>query len=302
MSTPSKISAEKPKLSNFKNWLSYKQTIPSTSYEHFIFSENPDIPEQVWNELSTYIKHAHSGPIERLRSILNNSLHPLKINTKSDPAFGYPEKLNIKVLQGFFGDILAGIILENNTILGESEWQVPVHLFRSHDVLFSQLEEIKQNDNWSKNIPGRPGDDNLAFKLDEHGKIISWAYCEAKCTGSHDSQLINDCFTKLSKSSVNIPVDLLRLIEALKDYDDDQYSKKWANSLSEFYTSYYDKSIKTTRLDFGLYAYSQKPKRNNTWIPANQKHSSYKSRRPLVAVEVFIENIIEKIKDLYGKK
>lgn len=296
-----KISAKSPKLTKLKDWLEEKRTDNGKDYLHILLSEKKEIPQEVWDELYEYIKHAHEGARQSLRTAFEHQLHPFKKGTIEDPVYGYPYKLNIDLLKGYFGEIMAGIIASNYKLFNLERWQVPVHIFRTHDTLFDQLEEIRQTNNWNKKIPGRTGDDHLAFMLDDNGTIIGWINCEAKCTSSHNSTLINKCFKKLSSSNLNRPVSLKRLLESFKDYKNDQYRKLWENALIEFRKNSFNNKHKCEYYDLGVYVYGQKPKIKKTWIPCQKKPEPYKKHNKLCASEVYLVDVENKIKKIYNK-
>lgn len=290
-------SAKKPPLTKLHKWLESLRTDDGKKYLHILLTELPNIPAAVWEELLVYIDHAHEGARSSLRAPLGESLNPIMHGTKTDPAYGYPHKLNIVVLQGFFGEILTGIVAENYEMFGSSAWEVPVYLFRAHITAFQQLEEIKQSDEWEKMIFGRTGDDGLAFERDEDGDIIRWMACEAKCTANHKSKLIKDNHEKLAQSSVRKPIDLLRTIDALKDYDDDKFSQDWIESLRKLY---FEKT-KIDRCDLSVYVCGKIPVKKETWIPTEKPHKNYIAKRKLTATEVHIADLISKIQNLYDR-
>jgi len=290
-------SAKKPSITKLHEWLKDCRANDGGKYLHILLTEHSHIPDEVWDELFTYINHAHEGARSALRTPLGESLNPIMHGTKIDPAYGYPHKFNIVALQGFFGEILTGIIAENYEMFGSSAWEVPVHLFRTHVTAFQQLEEMKQSDNWGKMIFGRTGDDGLAFERDENGKIIRLVMCEAKCTSSHSSKLINDNHEKLSKSIVPKPVDLSRAIEALQDYVDDKYSQDWIEALRGLYFEEENKE----RCDLSVYVCSKFPVKEKTWISPDKPHESYTAQRKLTSVEIHIIDLQDKIRGIYAR-
>ena len=292
-----KQSAQKPSLTRLHKWLQCFRKDNREKYLYLLLTELENMPDEVWQELFIYMDHAHEGARSTLRAPLGESLNPLKHGKKEDPAYGYPHKLNLIALQGFFGEILTGIITENYQIFGSSNWIVPVYLFRTHVTAFQQLEEMRQTDEWQKKVLGRTGDDGLAFELDNNGDIIRWMACEAKCTGSHNSELINNNHKKLSDSAVTKPVDLLRTIEALQDYADDDYSKAWIEVLRKLFFQ----KDKIERCDLSVYICGRFPVRNKTWIPTTQPHKAYTATRKLTSVEVQINDLIKKIQELYKR-
>ena len=290
-------SAQKPPLTKLHEWFTSLRTDDEKNYLHILLKELSNIPDVVWEELLVYIDHAHEGARSSLRTPLGESLNPIMHGTKNDPAYGYPHKLNIITLQGFFGEILTGIIAENYEMFGSAAWEVPVYLFRTHITAFQQLEEIKQTNEWQKMILGRTGDDGLAFERDGGGNINRWMACEAKCTSSHNSGLINDNHEKLAHSSAIKPIDLLRTIEALQDYVDDKFSQDWIESLRKMY---FEKK-KIDRCDLSVYVYGKRPVQKKTWIPTNKPHKNYTAKRKLTATEVHITDLVAKIQNLYNR-
>lgn len=299
MSKNEKISAEHPEIDLLDSWISCVEKCNKTTpvYTHQFFSLQPNCDSKIWEQLFDYIKHAHAGAIEALRAPLADTLHPCDYGTEQDPAFGYPHKLNIISLQGFFGEILGGIIAENYVDSGGHSWEVPVYLFKFHVTAFQSLERSKQTGDYTKKVIGRTGDDGLAFVRDKSGKIIAWLAIEAKCTSDHDAGLISANHQKLSDSAVK-PIDLIRVIEALGDYDDDLYQTSWLKSLRDLF---HDKGNAAKRYNLSLYVYARAPKRQSTWIPIDAPHSEYTGNRELCSAEFCFPDVTSKISMLYGK-
>lgn len=295
------ISAEHPPLTSLDLWIDVEKTCNPTSppYYHLLIRQKQYIDPSVWDEIFAYIDHAHAGARQALRAPLGDSLHPLQHTTEADPAFGYPHRLGNTALKGFFGEIIAGIVAEYYAGDDECEWEVPAYLFRTHIVAFQQLEVMKQTDDWGRQIVGRTGDDVLAFKRDANGHIVAWLACEAKCTGNHSSALIRDNHTKLSQE-VTQPVDLVRLIEALQDYRDDDYSRNWIAALRRYYWEVSHNSP-AVRCDLSMYVCGVCPSRNRTWISTVTPHNSYTGRRYLTCAEFHMVGVDRIINALYEK-
>jgi hypothetical protein len=294
-------SAENPPLTLLESWLEVEETCNESSplYRHLLMRQRDNVDPGMWDELFAYIDHAHEGARRALRAPLEDSLHPLDYDTDVDPAFGYPHKLGDTALQGFFGEIIAGIVAEYYTGDNEHEWKVPVYLFRTHIVAFQQLELMKQTRNWERQIVGRTGDDGLAFAIDDDGRIVAWLACEAKCTRNHSSTLIRDNHQKLSQPLTR-PVDLLRLIDALMDYRDDVYSRKWIAALRRYWWKL-SRDSSAERCDFSMYVCGTCPERNSTWISTDTPHRSYTARRNLTCAEFHLVGVDRIIRALYER-
>ena len=143
------------------------------------------------------------------------SLNPLDPGPREggSPPLRYPDDLATTTLQGYLGEVFAGLIAENFDP-HHLAWSVPAFLFRTHSVAAQTLERRRQLGGPATPIPGRTGDDALAFAKDPDGRIVAWLFGEAKCTHDHDSALINAGHEQLS-AAVYRPVDLTALIDIL---------------------------------------------------------------------------------------
>lgn len=158
------------------------------------------------------------------------SLDPLGASVVETSPVPYPGALGLQTLKGYFGELLAGVCAELFRPFDGGPWKVPAYLFRFDIVAFQELERIRQGQPVKVAIPGRPGDDCLAFRRAADGHISATLICEAKCTHDHDAGMIADAHTKVS-DTLRTPVDLPQLIEILGARSDDD-SRSWANALS----------------------------------------------------------------------
>jgi hypothetical protein len=281
------------------SWLTIdKSSGAKGHYEHALGQENGGDRSKILPSLKSLMSEAHDDARSRLRRLAANTLSPFSGSVPAkDPAEGYPQRLHIQTLKGYFGEALAGAIAENFQPFGKDDWKVPAFLFRYHTVAFQHLELLKQTGEPAKMLPGRTGDDCLAFRRTEAGKIVAALFCEAKCTADHSSKLINDAHEKSSLRNV-IPVDLLQLVEILKDSSASD-AAKWIESLQELQLKGADSGYE--RLDHVTYICGQKPKKNGkSWIPADKPHEKYTGGRKLHVAEIQLSDVEKLIKDAYG--
>jgi hypothetical protein len=265
-------------------------------YRHQTIIERTEKHPKFLKILREICETAHADFIHHFRSLAEISLDPLQ-ETPNDPCEGYPEKLHHRTLMGYFGEVFAGIIAENFSPLGEGDWQVPIYLFRFHLPAFHQLQQIRESGVEAGIIPGRHGDDCLAFKRNTDGQITHSLVCEAKCTADHDSGLIASAHEKLSSRSSK-PVDLLQLIQALRDYSD-MDCKQWTESLLQLYLDLQAKDYETC--DMVSYVCGRAPVKNQSWISADTPHRSYAAQRRLEAVEVHLSDVDLLVEEVYRK-
>ena len=265
-------------------------------YRHQLIKEKPEERRKLLKTLREICERAHADFIQHFRRLAQISLDPLD-EIPNDPCEGYPEKLHNRTLMGYFGEVFAGIIAEYFSPLGEDNWRVPIFLFRFHLPAFHQLQQIRESGKEAGIIPGRYGDDCLAFKRNTDSRITHSLVCEAKCTADHDSGMITSAHEKLSSRSSK-PVDLLQLIDALRDYSDVD-SKSWSESILQLYLDRQAKDYETC--DMVSYVCGRSPVRNESWIPASMPDASYTGQRRLEAVEVHLSNVDRLVKKVYRK-
>jgi len=187
------------------------------------------------------------------------------------------------VLQGYLGELLAGLVAENFSP-HERTWLVPAFLFRGHSAAFEELERQRQLGAPARPLPGRTGDDALAFEVDGEGGIIAWLWGEAKCTHDHSATLIADAHVQLSKE-IRVPVSLLQLIDVLEELGGEE-SDRWVAALRELlYTE-----NAPPRYDLCVYVCGRKPVRRESWLPRDRPHVRYTAPGPLHAVEVHFDD------------
>lgn len=292
------ISVNRAKLTKLRDWLAESRSeIPEKSYCHLLLTERPEVRDLIINELAEYFYAAHEPARMLLRNLAQDSLHPLGSLSQPDSTSGYPEQLHPTTLQGYFGEVFAGIVSEHYELFGSSSWEVPAFLFHAHDVAFQQLELGRQTGERVKHVPGRPGDDCLAFERDGNGDILRVMFCEAKCTTNHDTGLIRDSFVKLSLPNI-CPVDLLRVVEALRQFPENKAIEGWISALR---TLYFNQRMLEERCDLSSYVCGQRPIRKQTWISTSKPHSSHTAKRQLTSVEVHLDGVRELVSEVYSK-
>lgn len=277
-------------------WLSDDRTSSADGrYSHRLLRERADGRDSVLADLRSVVARAHEDARRHLRELADISLDPLG-EKAWDPAEGYPERLNILTLQGYFGEIMAAIVAESLPHFGLSKWAVPAFPFRFHHVAFDQLEKYRQTGEEPSHVPGRTGNDMLAFLREADGRISRSLVCEAKCSRNHASGLISSAHSQIS-DKLPKPVEILRIIDILREYDDED-SRSWVRALRVLY--YHDISSGYERCDLVSYVCGQPPIRRRAWIPIDRPHSKYTAGRRLEAVEIHLEHVVSLINEVYG--
>ncbi len=287
-------------LPNISTWLTIDlQRSKDGKYEHILGREDVDERAEIIPELKEAITAAHDDARKKLRALAGPSLDPLGVADR-DPAEGYPHTLHTQTLKGYFGEVMAGLIVENLGAFGHDDWEVPAYLFRFHLVEFQQLDFMDQTNDEADLRPGRTGDDCLAFRRDSDGNIIAALFCEAKCTKGHRSTMIDDAHEKSSMPNL-LPVDLLRLIEILSEVKG-KAAKRWVRALRKLYHGGPNPGAGYERLDQVTYVCGDRPKTKgqDRWIPAHKPHAKYTGGRRLQVAEIQLHDVEELIEEAYG--
>ena len=283
-----------------RNWLqSDREQSNGGAYHHTILAEQPGDEDRGRALFKAYIVEAHQDAKRRLRAVLEHSLDPLGAPAEFDPADGYPWQLERITLTGYMGEVMTAMVAENFAPGGCDGWCVPVHLFRFHDIAFQELARIRQVGGRRRRIPGRTGDDCLAFILDNQGHITRYLVAEAKCSLDHSADLVNAAHRTFDDRVV-IPVSLSQAIEALKAVPSPE-SERWQRALLELATT---KCAKASRLNLIGYVCGRLPSRQKSWMPRTWKpgarpHNMYRSRIDLEAVEVHLPSVEVLIRECY---
>ena len=286
-------------LDSLLSWLSDSVSESNNGrYRHRHLEEDSSQRCEIIEDLRSYVQAAHEDARRRLRKLAGISLDPLDFTVENDPAEGYPERLHIRTLKGYFGEIFAGLVAENFRPFGQGGWKVPAFLFRYHLVEFQQLEAMRQTGEKASLRPGRTGDDCLAFQLNDEGRIIRSLYCEAKCTPGHDSGMITEAYKKVSEAVI---VDIPQLIEVLEECDDPT-SLQWVKALRQMWLQGPRRDCE--RHDFVSYVCGHSPVHSDrrNWMPTDKPHKKYKAKRRLEAVEIHLQDVEDLIRYVYSKK
>lgn len=280
------------RISTLTNWLQSIRSPLSGNYSHQLISESSQIEGQSLDDVREYFDKAHQDALNNYQKVVEINLSPFASGSTTDPTSYYPKKLHISTLKTYLGEVMAGVIAENFSPCGEDRWQIPVFLLRWHNVAFEQLEKSMRTGREVGLIPGRTGDDCLAFVMNDEGKIEKTLYCESKCTSDHDAGLIADGYKKLNEQSVSI----FQMIQILLERPDAE-SQKWANALSALRLDYENDAHE--QCDLLCYVYSRQPIRNQAWLNTAQPHRNYTANRRLEGVEIRLGNVDDVVRNIY---
>jgi hypothetical protein len=276
------------KSAQLRAWLEAHRAGGAT-YRHLRLVEVPAQRTAGLLELGRLVAEAHRDARERLERLMGVSLDPRDPAALARPDVQvFPDGLDTSTLQGYLGEVLAGLVAENHEPHG-MDWSVPAFLFRGHVAGAQALERRRQLGGPARGTPGRTGDDAVAFITDEEGVVTHWLYGEAKCTHTHNRQLIHAGHRQLS-GDIYLPVDLILLIEILEERGD-AVSRRWADALRLLLFT--DRASAPPRFDMLVYVCGQHPVDTESWLDEAAAAAEYTGGRSLEAVEVHLDGFDE---------
>ncbi len=270
-------------------------------YRHQLLMEDPPNLTVIVAEVRGYFGRAYRDFIEHYRGLLySKALCPYIDEDHSTADWLHPRHLSIEVLRGHFGEIVTGIVAEHYSPHGHDTWMVPAFLFRFHIVAFQKLEQWRQTGLQPEGpLPGRTGDDCLAFLRDGNGTIVKCLHCEAKCTTGHNADLVNEAHQQISDALIK---DVPLLIEVLGDRGDEE-SKRWVEALRQFWIA--DMNASSIKNDMIVYVCGKDRVRGEgkpSWVTGEESHPAYTADRLLEVVEVHLNDVDVTVRRIYRKE
>lgn len=128
--------------------------------------------------LRPYFESAHLDARSFFHSNIIIDLHPDA--ERNAPLITYPGSLPQNTRRGLFGEVLAGLLTETYTFVGEHKWEIPIFLFRYHEDAFNYLFTLARHPTRIRQVIGRMGSDFIGLCLDDEGKVIRIISGEAK--------------------------------------------------------------------------------------------------------------------------
>lgn len=261
-------------------------------FSHLRLAERAAQRELGLEALVAAVTDAHADARRTLAEVLAETLDPFGEQTV---AGAYPAGLHTLTLQGYLGEIFAGVIAENYSPHDVS-WEVPAFLFRFSNAAIEGLDRRLQLGADALRTPGRTGDDCVAFLRDEEGRIVAWLNCEAKCSSDHSATLISDAARQLSRPLLR-PVSAYQLIQVLQD-SDQQGAQLWIAALRLFRREAAGDDP-PPRADLLVYVCGRSPATRESWMPPDVPHPNYSGDRPIDETEVHLSDLDDVLVTVY---
>jgi hypothetical protein len=143
-----------------------------------LLEQSGDSDAELVEALRPYLESAHLDARRYFHEAMGINLHP---DAEGEGAHAqYPMCLPSVALLGIFGELMAGLITESYSYVGEHEWKVPIYLFRFHADVEAYLFKLARDPEYHRQTFGRFGDDFIGVSLNEDGSLARTVLGEAK--------------------------------------------------------------------------------------------------------------------------
>jgi len=283
---------------SLSQWLSMER-MESDGYHHlFLRQKDARKWEALLPQLVKYFEKAHHDARVHFHRMAGISLEPCQSKTVT---VQYPNSLPAKAKRGLFGEVICGLITECYRFVGDHQWRIPVFLFRYHQDAENYINRLARGGKL-REVIGRLGDDFLALALKDDGTIEAILVGEAKfrtrLRPSEGDELVENVHKNLSNDN-DVPVNIMRVCELLKQKDPDNYAVTRAD-LERINLLGSQEDV--PRLDL-VCLIVQRTKRDYppTYIPQDSCHPGYTCGRDLQAIEIVIDGACDLVDELYGR-
>lgn len=166
-----------PPIGDLNNWLEKYPSV-NGNYGHLLLEQKCECNRALLDALRQYFESAHLDAREYFHAEIGIDLHP---DAEDDGNHAcYPNCLPEIARRGLFGEVMAGLITESYTFVGEHNWVIPVFLFRHHADAEKYLFDLARNSERERTIFGRFGSDFIGLSLGEDGSVVRFIAGEAK--------------------------------------------------------------------------------------------------------------------------
>jgi hypothetical protein len=255
-----------------------------------------ELSDEVAGELIAFVRQAHADAAKEIDDLMNPSLAPFpEAAGPSGIPTGYPYGLHMTTLKGYFGEILAAVLIQFLGGFGHNDWEVPAFRFRVHvPDLYKHLESRRSEGTPVPALFGAHGDDCSVFRLDVNGEIDKYVICEAKCTASHDNRLIQDGHKQLSRVDTTA-ADIQVLLQVLKAGPTEALHRWWVPLVRLLFEK------KGVRHHAFIYVYGRLSRDGGPRVPPDAPPDEYTATEPLEAFEIHVERVEDLIRAIYAE-
>ncbi len=303
-----------PPINELARWLREIRSA-NGNYGHLLLEQLISPDNALLTSLRAYFESAHLDARDKFHEVARIDLHP------DASAHGvhaqYPSCLPPSARNGLFGEVMAGLITESYSFIGDQTWKIPVFLFRYHAQVADYMFELVQDSKRTREVAGRHGNDFIGLALNNIGQVTGFIVGEAKWRktlhlSTMNNMLLGDTTNQdgvrvLKKNGIwdemnaalPIPKGLQQLREIIRERDDGTY----AATILSLDVALLHGAAPLPRTNLLMVVGNRTSSRKNgvSFIPADKAPTGYEVRSvPLQVVEVVLNEGESLIETLYS--
>ena len=200
-----------PPIDALKEWLTEYRTV-NGNYGHLLLEQKGENNQELVDSLRPYFESAHLDARNHFHAEIGIDLHPDADGAGAHAQ--YPECLPLKTRRGLFGELMAGLVTESYSFVGNHKWTVPVFLFRYHADVEAYMFTLARDPQRARQVFGRFGSDFIGISLDNEGSVARFIAGEAKWRKSLSQSIVDTLLLgkKIDDPDAVIPQNLIRRI------------------------------------------------------------------------------------------
>ena len=162
------------------SWLKEYPSVEG-NYGHLLLEQKEDLAPDLASALIPYFESAHLDARDYFCEQIGIDLHPdAEKDDEDEVELLYPQCLPMSARRGLFGEVMAGMLTEHYTYVGNHKWDIPIFLFRYHADVEKYLFDLARDTSRTRQVFGRFGSDFLGLCLDSNGNVVRFIVGEAK--------------------------------------------------------------------------------------------------------------------------
>lgn len=166
-----------PPIDALNEWLEEYSSV-NGRYGHLLLEQKKKSDDDLVNSLRPYFESAHLDARVCFHAEIGLDLHPDAGDIGAHAQ--YPMCLPPKARRGLFGELMAGLVTEAYSFVGNYNWKIPIFLFRYHENVGAYMFELARDPTRVREVWGRFGNDFVAISLQEDGSVGRVIVGEAK--------------------------------------------------------------------------------------------------------------------------
>lgn len=302
-----------PPTEALNRWLAGAARV-NNNYGHILFEQQTPIDEALVSSLRPYFESAHLDARDVFHHAARIDLHP-----DADGPGGnarYPNCLPPTAKKGLFGEVMAGMLVQDYQFVGRHHWSIPIFLFRYHVEVEAYIFALARDPARVREVSGRHGNDFIGLGIDPATReVVRFIAGEAKWRASLTPAVMDELMlgewdgpaaAGVRKgdgiwNEMNTGLAAPQGLEQINKLLCEKAREEYAEAIVSLDRALLLGAAPLARTDYIFIAGNKAARRavGQAYLPINAPPPEYTAGRSLQIVELVIANGVELIDRLY---